>query len=197
MLILVRHGRTSGNARSLLQGRLDLPLDDVGTWQAKAVGWALAGVDRVVSSPLERARATAAQISRDVDVDERWLELDYGAYDGRPLSDIPVEEWAKWRADPHYQIAGGETLASLSARVIPALEELAEEAKAADIVVVSHVSPIKAAIAWALGVGVEISWRCQLDQASISRVAIGGRGPSLRSFNETAHLESAAPHPLP
>mgnify|MGYP003343543945 CR=1 FL=1 len=69
------------------------------------------------------------------------------------------------------------------------LEELVDAARDRTIVVVSHVSPIKAAVSWALGVGVEISWRCRLDQASITRVAIGPGGPSLASFNETAHLD--------
>jgi broad specificity phosphatase PhoE len=60
-----------------------------------------------------------------------------------------------------------------------------------DVVVVSHVSPIKAAAAWALGVGDEVAWRMYVAQASITRIGVGGPGglPSLRSFNETAHLD--------
>ena len=59
MLILVRHGRTEANAGGLLQGRLDLPLDDLGRAQAAAAGKALTGASRVVSSPLLRTRQTA------------------------------------------------------------------------------------------------------------------------------------------
>jgi broad specificity phosphatase PhoE len=68
------------------------------------------------------------------------------------------------------------------------LEELFAESKERDIVVVSHVSPIKSAITWALGVGPEVTWRCHLDRASICRVSHGARGPSLSGMNETAHL---------
>ncbi|MEI7993039.1 MAG: histidine phosphatase family protein [Actinomycetota bacterium] len=192
MLILVRHGRTAANAAGLLQGRLDPALDEVGHEQAGRIGALLRrepqGTLRVVSSPLLRARQTASYVSDEVEVDERLQEIAYGEFEGRPLTDVSPSEWARWRADPQYAPEGGESLAALLARVRPALEELAAQSVNRDIVVVSHVSPIKAAIAWALNVGIEISWRCQLDQASISRIAISPRGPSLRTYNDTAHL---------
>ena len=52
------------------------------------------------------------------------------------------------------------------------------------MVVVSHVSPIKAAIAWALGVGDEVAWRLFVQVASVARIGVGPGGPSLHSFNE-------------
>ena len=54
--------------------------------------------------------------------------------------------------------------------------------------VVSHVSPIKAAVTWALGVDPIAGWRTHLDAASISRVIFRAQGPLLRTFNETGHL---------
>ena len=57
-----------------------------------------------------------------------------------------------------------------------------------DVVVVSHVSPIKAGVAWALGVGDGVAWRMFVDVASLTRIAITDRGPVLRSFNEVHHL---------
>jgi broad specificity phosphatase PhoE len=62
----------------------------------------------------------------------------------------------------------------------------------ADVVVVSHVSPIKAAIAWALGVGDEVSWRMFLDVAALCRVRLGPRGPSLTSYGERVAVDPAA-----
>ena len=52
----------------------------------------------------------------------------------------------------------------------------------------SHVSPIKAAVAWALGVGDETSWRLFLSPGSITLIGCGERGASLRTFNDTSHL---------
>ena len=124
----------------------------------------------MVVSPLRRARETAAAFGRPVEVDERWIELDYGEFDGRPIVDVPPDLWPTWRADPHFAPPGGESLVTLGVRVRGACEELLDEARERDVVVVSHVSPIKAAIAWALGVGDEVAWRLFVQVASIARV---------------------------
>jgi broad specificity phosphatase PhoE len=191
MLVLVRHGRTAANARGLLLGRLDEPLDEVGHTQAAELAKALGVPSRVISSPLRRARETAEALSGDVEIDERWTELDYGSYDGQPVASVGADVWARWRDDVGFVPAGGESLATLADRVMKACESLLDAARDDDIVVVSHVSPIKTAVAWALGAGAEIGWRSHLDQASITRISIGARGPILRSFNETGHLSQA------
>jgi broad specificity phosphatase PhoE len=189
MIVVCRHGRTAHNAAARLLGRLDVPLDEVGAEQARAVAATVGPVDRVVSSPLLRARQTADAFGVPVEVDERWIELDYGGLDGTPLADVPPDVWAAWRRDPGFRPPGGETLAELGTRVRHALDDLVEEAADSTVVVVTHVSPIKAAVAWALGVGDEVSWRIFIGQASISRIAVGPRGPVLQSCNEVAHLE--------
>ncbi len=108
MIIVVRHGRTASNASGLLLGHADPPLDDLGRAQAAAVGVAVGRVDRVVTSPLERTRATAACLDGPVEIDDRWIELDYGEWDERPLSEVTAEEWAHWRNDPTWAPPGGE-----------------------------------------------------------------------------------------
>jgi probable phosphoglycerate mutase len=187
-LLLVRHGRTEANAGRRLIGRLDLPLDSLGRQQAAALAAAVGPVDRVVSSPLLRTRETAAAFGLPVDVDERWIELDYGEYDGLALDDVPLEVWANWRSDPAFQPPGGESLATLRTRVESALDDLRDDAGGHNVVVVSHVSPIKAAVTWALGVGDDAVWRLFLSPASISRIGLDGDRPVLHGFNEVAHL---------
>jgi broad specificity phosphatase PhoE len=191
MLILLRHGQTTANAQALLQGRMNLPLDSEGERQAQRCGEYLRASfpdALVVSSPLTRAHQTALAVTDDVVIDDRFLELDYGQWDGVPLTDVDAALWAAWRADPTFRPPGGETLVELDSRVRPALDELSERAQHGNVIVVSHVSPIKSGVAWALGVGPEVSWRCQLDRASICRVAISPRGPSLVALNDTSHL---------
>ncbi|MGD9702142.1 MAG: histidine phosphatase family protein [Acidimicrobiia bacterium] len=190
MLIVVRHGRTIANAAGLLQGRVDHPLDEVGRLQAEMIARALGAVDRVIASPLRRAQETASALGLPVETDDRWLELDYGEIDGKAVRDVPDETWLRWRTDPDFAPVGGESYAQLHSRVVPACEELVEESRGRTVVVVSHVSPIKAAIAWALGVPGSAAFRCFLDQASISRIDIGRLGPVLRSYNETWHLDA-------
>jgi broad specificity phosphatase PhoE len=188
MLIIARHGRTVANASGELLGRRDPGLDETGLEQARAIGEALAGADRVISSPLRRCQETAAAIGRPVEIDERFIELDYGELEGTPVAEVPAATWAAWRADTAWHPAAGESLDDLAARVWPALDGLLEAAVTSDIVVVSHVSPIKAAVAWAIGAGIESQWRCFVQQASISRIGARSGLPSLHSFNETHHL---------
>ena len=189
MLILLRHGQTPANASGLLLGRADPPLTDLGCRQAAAAAAALDGdVHRVVSSPLLRARQTAEALGLPVEVDDQWIEVDYGEYEGLPYRDVPAELWQRWRTEPGFTPPGGESMAAVGARVRAACDALADEAGERNVVVVSHVSPIKAAVAWALGVGDDVAWRMFLEVAAISRVGIGTNGPTLRTYNDTAHL---------
>ena len=189
MLIVVRHGRTEANASGLLLGRADPPLDATGRTQASAVAAALAPFPRgtrIISSPLRRARETASLIARDgpVEIDDRWIELDYGEYESTPIVDVPEETWARWRSDPTFAPDGGESIRSLGARVASSCTELLSELEDRDVIVVTHVSPVKAAVAWALGVGDEIAWRSFVTPGSITRIGARRGMPALLSFNE-------------
>lgn len=190
MLILVRHGRTAANAAGQLQGRLDQPLDDLGERQALAVAAHVGAVDEVISSPLLRARQTADAFGRPVQVDERWIEIAYGKYEGMPHGDVPSEVWNHWRTDANFVPEGGESAAAVAERVRDACTELLARIGDKDIVVVSHVSPMKAAVAWALGVDFGIAWRTHLSHASVCRIEIRAQAPVLFSFNEVAPLTS-------
>jgi probable phosphoglycerate mutase len=207
VLILARHGRTDHNAQGRLLGRLDRPLDEVGEVQAQALAGAVVAdaaargvtIGTVITSPLRRTRQTAEAIAAAAGVavvaDERWLELDYGELDGRALADVPAETWVAWRADAGFAPLGGESLADLRVRVEAALLALTRGNEAGvdvhrdDVVVVSHVSPIKAAVTWALGGGDDLTWRIHLSPASICRIAIGSHGPVVHTVNEAAHLQ--------
>ncbi|MDH4279725.1 MAG: histidine phosphatase family protein [Acidimicrobiia bacterium] len=192
-LHVVRHGRTEANASGLLLGRADPALDDVGRRQATAIGRALPACSIVVTSPLSRCRETAELIAEhgqvdDIVVDDRLLEIDYGDLDLTPLREVPNTLWRDWQADTGFRPPGGETLEELGERVARCLDELWPRAVVDEVAVVTHVSPIKAALAWALGVSIAISWRCFVAQASITRIGSGTAGPSLHLFNDTTHL---------
>lgn len=183
MLHLVRHGRTAANAGARLQGRLDLPLDDVGRRQAAALTQLVPVPKRLVVSPMIRAHQTAEVFDMEPEVDHRWLEMDYGVMDGVPLADVPGDMWAAWRSDPHFAPEGGESLAALAERVHAACDDLLTDAADADVVVVTHATPIKVAMAWALGVEPSITWRSFVDQASVTRVTVRDGRPVLVGFN--------------
>ena len=181
----------------MLQGRVDLPLTELGRRQARAAAAVLPSGATVVTSPLRRAVETAELMVGESEfadvgiiVDDRWVELDYGSYDGSPLDSVPADIWDRWRTNLDFVAPGGESLRTCGARVRAACVALSAEPRepTASVVVVSHVSPIKAAVAWALGVDDSASWRMFLDVAAVCRVTVGPRGPALSSFNERAHL---------
>jgi probable phosphoglycerate mutase len=192
MLVLIRHGQSTSNAEGLLLGRSDVPLTDLGRREARALRAVLGPVEQVVSSPLQRALDTAAELDLGLPVraDARWVEVDYGVHEGRPVDTVPHDVWHQWRTDPRYRPEGGETLAEVATRVAEACDELFARPGAGarlddgDVVVVSHVSPIKAAVTWALGIDQPVATRLHLSTGSVTRVGWGARGPVLETFNE-------------
>ena len=194
MIAFVRHGQTELNRGGRLQGRIDAPLSALGARQAAALarGYASAPVTRVLSSPLQRAHATAEAIAAShglsVEVDDRLIELDYGEWDGLALTDVSADDWASWRNDVNFAPPGGECLCDVSERIA----SFCAEVLTGDLVVaVSHVSPIKAAVCIALRVDQRSAWRMQLDVASVTRI---GRRPDgsayLVTFNDASLVKS-------
>jgi probable phosphoglycerate mutase len=194
VLILVRHGESVANAQGLLLGRTDVELTENGRAQAAAVPTLLERpVIEVRSSPLKRALDTAELLGRGlpVVVDERWIEVDYGEFECQPLGDIPADVWQKWQRDREFCPVDGESLSEVDVRIGAACEELfAADGRGArradgDVVVVSHVTPIKAAVAWALGTP-DLYWRLYLRTASVTRISWNRDAPILHGFNEVA-----------
>jgi probable phosphoglycerate mutase len=193
VIVLVRHGETDANARGLLLGRADPSLSPTGREQAAAVAEQLLRGDppsAIVSSPLRRAVETAGCIAEvfdlPVELDDAFIEMDYGEWDERPLTDVPRDVWSAWQDDVDFAPPAGESLRQVQARVGARMAELVGRAGSSCIVVVSHVSPIKAATLWALGLDdrPDLSWRLRLDVASITRVTPGPLGPVLSGFNQ-------------
>lgn len=109
VVTLVRHGQTERSATGTYSGRLDVALTDTGREQAQhtAQQLAQAGIDAVVTSPLERARDTAQAIADaagvPLTVDERLTEVDYGPFEGLDREGARArfgEDFERWRADP-------------------------------------------------------------------------------------------------
>lgn len=192
MIVLARHGQTAANRDALLVGRIDPPLTELGLAQAARLAGALASSTavRVVASPLTRTVQTATVIAESlglpVETDERIIEMDYGAWDGTPLAEVPIETWRAWRTDPEFRPPDGESLRDVSRRVGAAMGEwlTADE----PIIAVTHVSPIKAALTWALGAPDQMTWRMFVEVASISRIGLRQGAPCMLGFNDTTHL---------
>jgi broad specificity phosphatase PhoE len=193
VILFVRHGETGPNRDGLVLGRAaDPELTEEGRRQGDRLAAVLIGEAPVAlyTSPLVRARATADLIASacglSAEADDRLVEIDWGAWEGRPLTGLGKAELARWRQDSGTP-PGGESLRSVGER----MAEFCLEALDRDrpVVAVSHVSPIKAAAAWAMGAEDSVAWRMHLGLASITRVDRRGTRPLLVSFNETGHLK--------
>ena len=189
ILILLRHGRTPNNAQARLQGQLDSPLDKVGFEQSAVVGRALRErwpVDRVVVSSRRRTQQTARAAGlADVPttIDDRWMELDFGTYDGRRIGEVMAELGAAWASDISYEPPGGESMACLHERVGEAVTEIAEEASTRNILVVTHATPIKSAVVCLLGGGAEMIMRLRVSLTSVTAFGPVSHGLVLTEFN--------------
>jgi broad specificity phosphatase PhoE len=193
-IAFVRHGETERNRAGLLQGRSDASLTELGRAQAARVGALLARERprRIATSPLPRAVETASIIaarcgSPPVQVDDRLVELDYGEWEGRPVADVSADDWRRWRDDASFAPPGGECLGDVAARIAAFCGDMARFDDTT--VAVSHVSPIKAAVAWALGVPDSVAWRTRLSVASVTRVECAPT-PVLLTFNEVPVVDA-------
>ncbi len=132
-LVLTRHGSTTRSAPEQHLGQhLDLPLSEAGRAASRALGERLAGVrfDRVIASPLLRARETASLVvpGRVVETDARLLEMDYGRWEGLTYEQIETvdgEARRRWEAEPAGQACpGGESGDQVARRVGAFLDDL-------------------------------------------------------------------------
>ncbi|WP_125777583.1 histidine phosphatase family protein [Antribacter gilvus] len=161
-VVLLRHGRTAYNAGLRLQGQIDIPLDDVGRWQAAQGAAALAASHKasvVVSSDLVRAVDTADAYAEAVGVtvstDPELRERSFGAWEGLTDGEI-AEQWpeehAAWRSGAEPVRAGAETKAAVAERMAAAVSRHADALELDDtLVVVSHGAAITLAVTRLLG----------------------------------------------
>ncbi|MFG2045197.1 MSMEG_4193 family putative phosphomutase [Dactylosporangium sp. NPDC048998] len=193
-VLLLRHGRTDTNATGILAGHQPVALDEVGRGQAVAVGERLAAAKlplaAVVSSPLPRCRETLALALPDVaDVieDDAIIECRYGDWTGRPLKELAKEPlWATVQAHPSAAVfpgEDGESMAAMSARAIAAVRgwdaKIAlSHGPEAVWLACSHGDIIKAIVADALGMHLDLFQRIAVEPASVTVI----RYTPLRSF---------------
>lgn len=198
-LLLVRHGETALSVEKRFSGRGDIALSDRGVAQARAVAARLAsygGVAAVVSSPLRRAVQTAGEIASvlgvEVVVDDGLAETDFGAWEGFTFAEVRARwaaEMQAWLDDPAVAPPGGESFVSTFARVSATRARLVGAHAGERLVVVSHVTPIKALVREALEAPARALYRMHLDPASLTTVDWYADGPAVvTGLNDVSHL---------
>ncbi len=191
VIILVRHGQTTSNAQRLLVGQSDPDLTELGERQAQALVPLLSDVAQAWTSPLRRARRTASLAMPHLEavVKESFIEVDYGTLDGQPLSVVTGEQWRQFEHEHTMAFGGGESLASVDQRVHAELDaQMADptsllHSATHHLCIVTHMSPIKSAMTWALGVPGSAAWRMNLLNGSLTTLTTRSRTPALLNYN--------------
>ena len=212
-VLLVRHGRTTANATGVLAGRTaGVKLDAVGRGQAARTAERLAVVPLVAvgSSPLERCRQTARIILARQDgapatpIERALTECDYGEWQGRRLAELATEPlWPLVQPQPSaVRFPGGESMAAMQARAVTAIRRHdaafgAQHGAGAVWAAVTHGDIIKAVLADALGMHLDLFQRINASPASVSIVRYGATRPDVVAVNtdsgDLAWLRSAGP----
>uniref|UniRef100_UPI001C5DEE13 bifunctional RNase H/acid phosphatase n=1 Tax=Nonomuraea rhizosphaerae TaxID=2665663 RepID=UPI001C5DEE13 len=199
-LILLRHGETPLSVERRFSGLGDAELTPNGLAQAAAAADRLARppyqVDVIVTSPLKRARQTAEAVAGrtglSVEVDDDLREADFGDWEGHTFTEVQRRwpaELAAWLADPSAAPPGGESFTTTARRVGRAGERLVERYEGRTVLLVSHVTPIKMLLRFALMAPPEALYRMHLDLACLSLIEYYVDGQAVvKSFNDTSHL---------
>lgn len=188
---LNRHGHNDWLGKGLA-GRLPgVRLSERGRAEAEALAEWLAGrgIRRIISSPLERARETAAPLARRtglaVELSEEILEVDFGDWNGALLEDLNRDE--RWRLFNTYRsgtrIPNGELIGEIQARMARALERWSREEPDGVFALFSHGDPIRAALCYYLGMPLDMLTRLEVSPGSASMVRLNPWGPEVLGIN--------------
>jgi len=203
-VLLVRHGRTKANATAILAGWTPaVGLDEQGREQAQALGERLRPVPltAIVSSPLDRCLQTAAALADgrgdlDVQTDDRLGEARYGDWTGQELKKLAKDPlWKVVQQHPSAAVFpgdGGEGLAQTQARAVAAVREWNTRlGPDATWLACSHGDVIKAVVADALGLHLDLFQRIVVDPCSLTVVRYTPTRPFVLRLNDTGGGVSA------
>jgi probable phosphomutase (TIGR03848 family) len=201
-VLLVRHGTTPTTGKKLPGRAPGLNLSEKGRAQAGAVAERIAVLGKapaaVYASPLERTRETAAPIARSLGLRVRTapglLELDVGEWTEKPLARLYRDkDWPKVQRWPSgFRFPGGESFPEMSARSMDAVVDLVAQHPGETIVAVSHADTIKAILAAAAGIPLDLMQRLVVSPCSVSAILFTSGGPMVLCTNSTGTLEDLA-----
>ena len=192
-LLLVRHA-SHGLLDRVLAGRLPgVPLSEAGRAEAGRLAGMVAdrGIARLLSSPLDRTRETAAAIAARtgcaVEISEEINEIDCGRWTGADFKALPEDpHWHRWNAErATCSMPGGEGMAAVQARAMALVARLATESDAT-VALVTHSDVIKAVVMAALGLSLDRYDHLAVDPASVTTLHVWGDYARLVRLNEVA-----------
>jgi len=198
-LLLIRHGENEYTRTGKLAGWTPgVHLNEAGHKQAEALAARLkqAPITAIYSSPLERARETAAPLAKakglKVEVRAGLGEVRYGSWTGKSLKRLArTKLWRVVQQQPSAMaFPEGESLWNVQARIVEAIEQIARAHPKGLVAAFSHGDIIKLAVAYYLGMPLDLFQRIMISTASITLLHFG-RGPTaLVKLNDTGPFSS-------
>ena len=188
---LIRHGTNDWLSHSIAGWRPEVHLNDEGRRQAEQLARRLAGagIQRIYSSPLERARETAAPLGRAIGVEVQLVEdigeVRFGDWTGKRLVELEQDpRWHRWNlCRSNNRAPNGETLLEVQSRVVGFLQRLCDECPGETVALFSHGDPIRAVLLYYLGVSLDFVNRLEISPASSSVVALDPSSAQILSVN--------------
>lgn len=199
-ILLIRHGRTAWNKEERFRGREDLPLDEVGQAQAKALARRLAAefpsLAAIYASPLRRAQETAAPIAEalglTVHAEAGLIDIDYGAWQGLTPAEVAARDptlYQIWQIAPdRVHFPGGETLEQVQARARATLDAIAARHTDATVALVSHLVVCRLLLCSVLGVPVGRFALLRQATGCLNVLETAGTGYEVVVMNDFCHL---------
>jgi probable phosphoglycerate mutase len=196
-LLLIRHGENESTRTGKLAGWTPgVSLNDAGQKQAQALVERLKGapLKQIYSSPLERAQETAAPLAAAlrlaVHIRPALGEVRFGAWTGKSLKRLArTKLWRVVQGLPSaMQFPEGETMRAAQLRIVDALDEIVRAHPKDMVAVFSHSDPIKLAVAYYLGMPLDLFQRIQISTCSVTVMRLGQGQPSLVKLNDTGPL---------
>lgn len=202
-LVLLRHGETplTPERRFSGTGSGDPGLSDTGRRQAEQAAQSalLRATDltQILTSPLRRCRETAEIVGHALDlpvqVDGDLREMDFGDWEGSTFAEVEQRHHADltaWKRSADVAPTGSmETFTALLQRITSAAGRIATTHPDTGILAITHVTPVKAFVAHALGAPALAFFAMELSPAALTRITYTGAEPMLRTFNDTSHLQ--------
>ena len=199
-IYFVRHAEAMGNVLEFFQGRTDTEVSEKGQAQLECLAERFRDIpiEKIYSSPLKRAAATAEAVNRHhglpIIFDEGLIEINGGVWEGKPWSEFPVlypTEYELWRNKMEdFYIKDGEKMIEVFERMKNAVGNIAAQNQGRTIAVVSHGCALRNYLCYANGDGIEclkdVGWS---DNTAVSLVEYDdGLVPKIIFKNDGTHL---------
>jgi probable phosphoglycerate mutase len=194
LVLFVRHGTTPTTGKVLPGRARGLHLSEQGREQAQRAAARIAEVGKIAavySSPLERARETAAPIARltkkTTRIERGLIECDFGAWTGLSLRRLMKKpEWSIVQRSPStFRFPGGESFTEMQSRIVGTVDAIRRRHPGRAIVCVSHADTIKAAVAHATGTPLDLFQRIVISTCSVTAILYSDGGPVVLTVNST------------